>query len=730
MKAKISILCFVLLVTTQNIFSYTISGKVVDLESKKALDLTHIYSKDKKHAAYTNSNGIFKLEQVTESSLELTISRVGYHTKTLQFKEEKAQQDLVIELQKEQVQVEEVQVVKGRQSLMKSQLDLEPLSMMGTTSLVTSEDFEKSGAHTLIDAMKYTPSALIETRGRKIKQFYSFRGQTYPYPTYLINGMWQKEFSELPYFFNAQEIEEIKIVRSSAALLSGLNGLSGVIDVKTKEFTDQLLNLRTSYGTFNTRNTNISHSMVFDSFAYSISYSQLKTDGPDDRNAAEDISNYNFAFRWTPTEDLNITTRIYTIDGERELANADAPAHQKFRDTQAKYDPFKIRIISTQAKYNFSDFTNARLSVSYADKNPKYNYISKGEAKNYEEEETELTVDYLQAFMLSPQNTLRVGMLYNRWEAPNGKRFYYGNECDLSTYSVVATDEHNFGDLHLDFGARLSRVFQNKFGTFPMSHTGTVYKKKLQVIEEEWEKPTLQSSIGLSYDLNKQSAVRFNFSNEMVRPRSGSVTKIAEDSFTDVENENRYKFDLSYNTSGNWGMFNIASFFNYRAHAILFSPETHETSEGDLLPTFFNKNMKQYGIECSFESMPFLLNTTKVFANTTYMKSEVENENGYDEFTLTPNFIGNVGLNFQVKNFDFNVYAKYVSEFENSRFSEDKKLHKLGDFANIDLTTQYQVFKNLSVFGELKNLLDERYTTVVGYYDFGRTFNFGIRYKL
>jgi outer membrane cobalamin receptor len=730
MKLKINILSVILIITTQNIFSYTISGRVVDTETNNQLDLVHIKSDNK--VTYTNKDGEFKLEDVQEGTINLTISRVGYKAKELTLEVNSDLNDLLFELKKTQVNIDEVEVVKGRQWIIKREIDLEPASMIGNTVVLKSEYIEKTGAKNLIEAMKYTPSSLIETRGRKIKQFYSFRGQTYPYPTYLVNGIWQKEFSEIPYFFNTEEIEEIKIVRSSASLLTGLNGLSGVIDVRTKEFSENFLKLKSSYGTFNTLHSNFSNSNVFEKFAYKISASYMSTDGPDDMNAGEKISNFNLALRWTPIEDLKIVTRAYYIHGERELANAKSPAHKKFRDTQAKYDPFKTLILSSQANYNFSDFTNSRLSISYADKTPKYVYHSGGEQKSIEEEESEITIDYLQAFLLNKNNTLRVGGLYNRWKAPKGKRFYYGNECDLETFSAVATDEHSFGDLHLDLGVRYTSVLMNKFGTFPMSNTGTVYKKKMQPIVDEWEKPNLQSSIGLSYKFFQTSNLRFNVSNEAVRPKSGSVKKNSDGAFVDVDDENRLKFDLSYGFINEMLGLNISSFYNNRSNAIIYSPETHETVEGDLLPIYLNKDMRQYGLELAISSHALLYKSTKLFINGTYMKSEIKNNGDFDKYKLYPNFIANAGLNFNLKNFSFNAYAKYVSEFENSRFSEDKKMHKLGNFFNMDLTTEYKIsgYENIALFGEVKNLFDKEYSTVVGYYDFGRVINLGFKFKI
>jgi hypothetical protein len=74
----------------------------------------------------------------------------------------------------------------------------EPFSLLPVISTISVRQIQKQGAINLIDAMTYVPGGLTETRGRQVKQFFSVRGQKYPYPDYALNGIWQQEFEELP----------------------------------------------------------------------------------------------------------------------------------------------------------------------------------------------------------------------------------------------------------------------------------------------------------------------------------------------------------------------------------------------------------------------------------------------------------------------------------------------------------------------------------------------------
>ncbi|MFC1545033.1 methyltransferase domain-containing protein, partial [Gemmatimonadota bacterium] len=119
-----------------------------------------------------------------------------------------------------------------------------------TTSTVTRAAIDRQGAKTVVDAMNYVPGAWVESRGRKVKQFFSIRGQRYPYPSYALDGAWQREFHELPYFFPAEDVERIEIMRSSSALLTGLSGMAGVVNIVPRRYRRTTTSLQAEYGSF------------------------------------------------------------------------------------------------------------------------------------------------------------------------------------------------------------------------------------------------------------------------------------------------------------------------------------------------------------------------------------------------------------------------------------------------------------------------------------------------
>ena len=78
------------------------------------------------------------------------------------------------------------------------------------TSVIGQKEIQRTKAYSVVDALKYIPGAWTETRGRKVKEFFSVRGQRYPYPGYTIAGVWFREFHETNYFLLSRPVSSRK----------------------------------------------------------------------------------------------------------------------------------------------------------------------------------------------------------------------------------------------------------------------------------------------------------------------------------------------------------------------------------------------------------------------------------------------------------------------------------------------------------------------------------------
>ena len=90
------------------------------------------------------------------------------------------------------------------------------------------------------------------------------------------------------------------------------------------------------------------------------------------------------------------------------------------------------------------------------------------------------------------------------------------------------------------------------------------------------------------------------------------------------------------------------------------------------------------------------------------------------------------GVNLNKWNFDLNIYGKYVSPFESIRFApKTAGPQPLGDYLAIDFNGGYTLKGKVPVrfYFKVRNLTDKKYSTVVGYPDFGRMIYLGLQLR-
>ena len=212
----------IFLLLSQSVFPQNmqqgIQGKVRDRETLKYLGSVNLIIAGTSYGTSSKPDGSFRIPGIPEGKYELQASMVGYHPMShVVVVNRNTFSNIQIDLKPEVVLIDSVDILGRKKNNYISVPTLESVSLQPVISMVSRQKIEKQGAISLIDAMKYMPGALTETRGRKVKQFFSVRGQRYPYPDYAINGIWQREFHEMPYFIFASDIEEVEIIRSSAA---------------------------------------------------------------------------------------------------------------------------------------------------------------------------------------------------------------------------------------------------------------------------------------------------------------------------------------------------------------------------------------------------------------------------------------------------------------------------------------------------------------------------------
>jgi iron complex outermembrane receptor protein len=603
----------------------------------------------------------------------------------------------------------------------------EPNSLLPSISKISHVDILKQGATNVVEAMNYIPGGLIETRGRQVKQFFSVRGQKYPYPDYAINGVWQKEFEELPYFFSTSDIEEIEVVRSSAALLTGLSGLAGLINIKTREYSRPETNIELEYGSFNNLHTHFSNGNKLGRFSYATGIGYDKSDGPSVKHTKEGMADFYSQLNWQPSEKLSIKAGLFYLDGKRELRIAELPADKKYRDMIQNFDPYKSLLSNLKIVYRPGEKFSSELQLFYSSRNPTFNDEVKITSSS--EKDSELGLNLIQSVSITKLNILRFGGLYNHWVAPNGKRFYTGKRCDTETFSGVLVDEQRIGPATLDAGIRWTKTYLNDYGAFNIEGDGAQFKN-VTPIQDQWEPAILQGSLGASYRINNSLSLYLNSATGQIKPRQGSLTT----ELSEPLNETRSKIDVgAVRKIGSSGKISLTAFGVIQKNAIALSGDTYlDTQTNIRRELYLNRDQNQVGVEFELVA-PKMFNLLSPFLNSMVMKSSVKEAGSMVANKENPVCIASGGVYLDKKSFDLNLLCKYVSPFENDRFAAIADgPQPLGDFLTIDLSGGYTTKGKVPVriYFKMRNLTDNKYSTVIGYPDFGRMILAGVQIKL
>lgn len=711
---------------------YAIKGNLYNIETNAPVYSANIAVSGTTIGTSSDEWGNFEL-RLANGDYKVRVTSVGFTSKEIQIHvpSEKSK-SLKIGLQPKKQEIQGVDVfgnfsVQGRDTA----INMVSLSVLPAITKVSALDIEKQGAVTITDAMKYVPGGWTETRGRKSKQFFSVRGQKYPYPDYSINGVWQKEFEETAYVLSALDIESVEIVRSGNALVKGLSGLTGVVEVRTKKPERETATLLTKYGGHNNYVTNLRYGNKINEVSFNTAAAFFGTDGIPGRGGKERIANFQGSMDWNINKKIALQVGATYISGLREFVHIVEPGSSKILNQEEKFEPLHTLVSYVKLNYRGNDGSQTEFQTNYTFRDANYqNYnIQQESTTAHHDKDWEYGFNVLHSRIISPSNTFRIGALYNHWVAPDGKRYYAGRRCDVHTWSGVIADEQKLGKLIVDAGFRLIGGYINEWGGFGIEGSASGFQNVAPVVDQaapvEW-----QSALGGSYVLSSASSLHYNFSGGTIAPRKGSLNA---DGIT-PKNESRFQHDLGFRIkTQNQSEITLSTFFAQRKNAIDLSGETL-VSENDLLVELYqNLDKRSYGIEwVANVNLPAL--HSSVFGNATFMKNEKKEVGKMVDDGKLPNVILNGGFLYDHSQVDANIFIHYTGAYANNRFVNSKWVaengdYPLGDFVTADFTCGYTFSGkiNTRIFVEVKNILDEKYETVAGYPDEGRIFQAGIR---
>lgn len=587
------------------------------------------------------------------------------------------------------------------------------------TTRVGRPEIERLNAYTPLEALKYTPGVWTETRGRKEKMFLSVRGQRYPYPGYLVDGAWFREFTESSFFLNAAYLEQIELTRSSADLLLSPGGMAGNLNLTPRQYARPQTQVQTEYGTLNTSLTRLTHGAPFRQGMYGVGISYRHTDGPHSLNARENVGDVYGRLQWQATPRLQLSLLGYALNGERQLQLARPPAMLSLQTRRESADPMNYQMLVARARLEWDLPAVTEATFNFG--NRRYRAHQTG-VPDWLEKDQELGARLLQTWQLSERNHLRLSGLFNHWESPTGKRFYVGRPGDLSTYAVALTDEHQFERLTLNAGYRLSQTYIKEFGGFNVE--GSTAGLTAVRVNNEWEDPLHTLSLGAKYTLSPVWSLHANFTWGQIASQPGMLNTALQRPGT----ETRWKYDLGLKAAlPSYGEVSLTAFLVDQHDAPLMK-NASVTVNGLPFALYENTDARSYGVELETRTRRFDFGL-QWFFNATLMTTERRTPAGWRHDPEVPEVVLGGGASYLYRRFEAILLAKHVGLYENDRFlPAGARPVDLGDFIELSASLNFYLGreKQHRLYFAAENLTDAEYSTVVGYPHYGLMWKGGL----
>jgi outer membrane cobalamin receptor len=175
----------------------------------------------------------------------------------------------------------------------------------------------------------------------------------------------------------------------------------------------------------------------------------------------------------------------------------------------------------------------------------------------------------------------------------------------------------------------------------------------------------------------------------------------------------------------------LGGFYVIRDSALLLEDTYVDDDSGEEFTAYENKDLQQYGLELELQTGR-IRDLVTLYFTATAMDSRQREAGQYENRIELPDYIITGGVYADWRGFDCNLFGKFVSGYENKRFAADRQYHDLGDFVDLNLTFGYTVGQEqrTRVYVALENLLDDEYSSVVGYPDDGFKAFVGLQHEM
>ncbi len=203
----------------------SLSGKVIDENTKQAIPYVYITIPDLHHTVQSDSGGVFIFTKLPAASYQIQVSSVGYRPKSVLVTVKNATR-LIIALDQSNTELSEV-VVTGTAKA--TDIKKSPLSIV----TVNRAYLQTNVSTNIIDAIAKLPGVTAVTTGPNISKPY-IRGLGYNRILTLFDGVRQEGQQwgdEHGIEIDKYLIDRIEVIKGPASLMYGSDALAGVVNL-------------------------------------------------------------------------------------------------------------------------------------------------------------------------------------------------------------------------------------------------------------------------------------------------------------------------------------------------------------------------------------------------------------------------------------------------------------------------------------------------------------------
>ena len=737
---------FNLIFFTSTIFAQ-ISGIVIDLNNTEPIVNVNITNGEV--GAITNSNGVFFIDVPIGSKLEF--SHIAYKNISLS-----AQKDMSVKLIPTVIESDQIIVSAGLS-------DESILNTVTSIHIFTDDHIRASGANNLQLLTEQIPNLnwaggtsrprYFQIRGIGERSHYFGEGPPNFSVGFVIDDM---DFSGLGMIANLYDLDQIEIFRGPQSSVYGANALAGLISLKSNDPIEKSeVGISASKGSdnhfginnyFNFKAIDGLNIRVTNSYNYIDGFRENLSRNISDTNKREEIFS-RLKLKFNSNKKLNIlATLIYS-----KLDNGyDAWAPNNNTDFKTYSDD---KGMDSQTSYGYSLRTNINgnynltLITSFTKTNLEHSYDSDwGDslywATNHNWNPNSFPDSYYQYKYFDQNNKIRSNITHELRSSfgPVLFGFYFKdlNEKDKATgwlFDGAATDAVSdfhfktiaaYSQYRFDFSSYLNfkaniRIEQSQFD----------YKGTSQGFNDNWEKVYLDTvqfkdtnrMIGyraaITYHKNTFTSYYSSFSQGY---KSGGINQqpYLTDSSRPFDPEFIQSFEFGLKRNTNISKTNITLFFSNRINQqVSVSSQQEEGNPNSFLFYIGNSGSgKNRGIEFDYsqnvlKSLSFDINigVLDTWIDKFFYKTLNGQQYGGDrEASMAPRFMGSLGLNFSISDYNMVMSTTYKSEY----YFSDSHNNKSEPYSLTNITFGKSI-KQFEVKLWVRNIFDKRYA-VRGFY--------------